>query len=325
MNNKIVLNESQDITSLLSMFPPGEHSWYEVKCNQEIDISLDNFNKDWQNDLSKVLSALANSGGGYLLLGVIENQEGICLDQLGINRKIKGNGTKKWFEDILRTMTEPFIQHLDVYEFSNYNGSKLDKTALYIIEINDSPIAPHQAKDKKYYIRTGSSSLPASHQIVMDILGRKKEPEIIPLFSLDITKKPDVIVFNIVLQNSGSVMAQIVSGFLHIPSFLIPKEKLNTDSTFHKNNVLVFETFISNIDVIGQYPTPILRGMCMYKTIDLRKDVWQLKPRVFLREKFYWQLAADNAPLRSGELSFSDLVIFENGIELKPFGKQENL
>lgn len=307
--NKINLNEEDTIDETLSKFPPGEHSWYEVKGNREIDKTDPSFNTGWENDLSKALSAIANSGGGYLLLGGHEDKSGIILENEGIKKDLQSNGTKKWIEDVFRQLTEPFIQKIDVYEFSKSITKTLLNTALYIIEIDDSPIAPHQAKDNKYYIRVGSSSRPAPHQIVMDIMGRKRDPRIDVDFYLDFHESTNTLILFTLLMNNGNVMANCVSGFLEIPLYLMDDTKFKNTTIINRHHIPYLEIPIGNMMNLGSYPSPILRDIVITIQIKLKAGELFNPSSKFGTNKIFWQLASDNSPLKKGEKFLKDVRI----------------
>lgn len=338
---KIVINENEDIDIVLSLFPPGEHDWYEVKGNREIDFTLPDLNPKWQEDLSKAISALSNSGGGYLVLGAIESTKNIKLDGNGINRKIKNNGTKKWLEDFLHTLTDPFIHGMNVYEFLKFQGVELPDTALYIVEIDDSPIAPHQAKDHKYYVRIGSSSKPANNQIVMDIIGRQKYPELKVTFTYGFVNRSDpnyllregerwVLIVNI--ENIGRVYAKYVNVILEIPRYLCHSGYIdNFEIPVFEKNYIKYARFVrenvitenKSLDeqILGRNPgrfDPILPGRNLAFAIPLADD-FEMHSMNFVRNnpEIYWYLYADNMPKLSEKISMKAIKIDQS----LPFNK----
>jgi len=305
---KITLNENEEIEKVLSQFPPGEHDWFEVKGNRFIDISQPNVNRNWESDLSKTIGAMANTGGGYIVFGADDSPNGCILDGYGIKRDIKGNGTKKWLEDILTTSTDPFIQNINVYEFTKSSEKQLTDTALYIVEVDDSPLAPHQSRDNKYYIRTGSSSRPASHRIVLDMLGRRKNPIIQVDFAFDLYEKERLIVLNTVLTNIGKVIANVVTGFLFIPNQLTPTHNAIKQRTSTRGNTEYWMIDISNINALGAFPTPILREISFLKSVQFYFDENNFS-YLYNSSSLYWEIAADNGPLVQGYKRLKEIVV----------------
>jgi len=301
-------DENANVNSVLSKFPPGEHSWYEVKGNREIDLTLPDYNKSWQNDLSKALGALANSGGGYLVLGGVEEPGKIVLDGNGINSRIKNNGTKKWLEDILPTLTDPFLNKIEVFEFKNSGDSLLSNTALYIVEVKDSTIAPHQSKDNRYYVRIGTSSKPAPHQIVMDIMGRRRDPILEVDFGMEIIHSQNLILLNQVITNIGNVLANVVSGFIYLPKFLMLDYTEYGNRTQKIENIEYQLIAFSNINRLGDFPTPIPREMCFVNTYALKNEYRRNNRDCFNSIKLYWEIASDNGPLFKGQKIFNEIA-----------------
>lgn len=331
--NKININEQDDIEKVLAAFPPGEHSWFEVKGNREIDLTLPSFNSGWQNDLSKAISAMANSGGGYLLLGAIESQSNILLDGKGINQKVKNNGTRKWLEDTLYKLTDPFLQRIDVFELTNFQGNQLAGTALYIVEIDESPIAPHQAKDNKYYIRIGSSSLAATHQMVMDIMNRKQHPEMKLSFSYGfvdilnpnhIKREGPAPVLIIDIENIGKIYAQYMNVILKVPKYLVDLSYASNEDLpiVEEDNLkylqIVRENVITEIEstdneIISRIPgryAPILPGrnhaFCIPLIGNFEDHCYNFREN---RPVIIWELYADNMPLQEGRYSLDQIRV----------------
>jgi hypothetical protein len=124
--------------------------------------------EELKQKISVAISAFANTEGGLFIVGVDKNGK--------IDGFLRYNGKqaiKDWIEQIIN------IEPLCNYEIKEIDGidSKgiisIDK-CIIIIKVYQSKIAPHMAYDKKYYIRSGSHSYPASHYIVEAIRLRSK-------------------------------------------------------------------------------------------------------------------------------------------------------
>lgn len=138
--------------------PAGEHDYFERKSGRLLD------DQDFRAKLSKALSAFANSGGGHIVLGLTNDGK---VDGVPIHRE--RTPISDWFEQIITNLLiyplKAFRVHV-VERRPNESTIPADKT-LIVIDVGDSPLAPHQAavpKDKPtYYYRAGSHSLVAPH------------------------------------------------------------------------------------------------------------------------------------------------------------------
>lgn len=231
--------------SNLDLLPHQELDWIEYKGRRSIDLSLPNISEnDVKNTLSKAISAFANSSGGYLVLGI--NNTTYTVDDGGVSRNIKTCGTKEWLEDIPPTLVDPVLPSFNVFEITSVQINEISdpSQAIYIIDIPDSPAAPHQANDLKYYGRIGRKSRPLSHRFVLDILGRRKDPQIELNFSLSIENgKPFLI---IILINKGNILANYVAGWVRIPKYLIPPLNINFDEIERVDNIEYMNIYIEN-------------------------------------------------------------------------------
>ena len=80
------------------------------------------------------------------------------------------------------SLVEPEIIGINVFEVQAAGTSSQigpDKS-IFVAEIPDSERAPHQStRDKRYYVRIGGSSQPASHRLIEDIRNRLKYPLVV--------------------------------------------------------------------------------------------------------------------------------------------------
>lgn len=104
------------------------------------------------------------------------------MDNGGVARLLKGRqSTREWLEDVIPTLTDYEIVGVNVYEIvGKANGSALaSDRSLYVVDVPDSDRAPHQSmRDRKYYVRLGGKSHPASHRLVEDIRNRARHPKL---------------------------------------------------------------------------------------------------------------------------------------------------
>jgi len=145
-----------------------EHDHIDRKSGRLLSESQ-NFNEK----MAKALSAFANSGGGHLIFGM-EDDATIS----GVEPQIGKTPTREWLEQKLPYFVEYPLQGFKVHQVvrattaSQIPGAK----ELYVIDVGDSRLAPHQAafpKDnKQYYYRQAGKSIAAPHHYLEALRNR---------------------------------------------------------------------------------------------------------------------------------------------------------
>lgn len=332
----------EDILSL----PQGEFDWLEGKGSRSIDISDPSVKIDQvRNLLSKAISAFANSGGGYLVLGVKDPCKGWGIDGGGIPTVLKNHPTREWLEDLIPHLVEPNLRSFNVYEVSSFDTPlhQIEGRAVYVIHIKESEQAPHQANDNVYYGRIGGKSRPLSHRFVMDILGRQKMPRFNAFASVKLhskksnsrpltffhpTSEAEIINHYCDLEfgvkNIGHVYAKYVNALIKIPhEWLGESDKESFSDSIEIINETRYITITKNntrrdvVDVAGagsefmyykygpSWFSPILPG---------RSFTWEVKldPAGFNANKnvtIIWSAHADNAGVQSGEIAADEIQV----------------
>jgi predicted HTH transcriptional regulator len=101
---------------------------------------------DHSNEISKAISAFANSDGGVIIYGVQEDKKHfpIMID-IGIDHSIFSH---ERLEQIIHGNITPRVDDLRIYPIP----LSIDRS-IYVVQIPKSYRGPHQAADKKYYKR----------------------------------------------------------------------------------------------------------------------------------------------------------------------------
>jgi len=142
------------------------------------------------NEISKDISAFANTSGGRIIYGIDE------IDSLpnSINW-INNKGVKERIESVILTNIQPEIKEYDIYSVENpTNPSK----AIFIVDIPESPDAPHMANNKKYHIRRNLISEPMEDLEVKNAIfrkGLKKALEFEVKQNLELSNKTNDLIF----------------------------------------------------------------------------------------------------------------------------------
>jgi hypothetical protein len=116
------------------------------------------------NTVCKAVSALANSAGGTLVIGV-ETRNSLPVQ---IDEGTPPPSRRDWLYQIISGGTFPAVELLEIREFQTSTG------AVYIVDVPTSPQAPHQSLDRKYYKRRGPHSEVMEHYEIEDVRNRPK-------------------------------------------------------------------------------------------------------------------------------------------------------
>ena len=104
------------------------------------------------------------------------------------------SGTRSWLEDVLPDLVSPRLPDINVFEvLSDGPGHQITQEEfVYVVDIPLSTVAPHQARDKRYYLRIAGKIRPMTHVHVMDVM-RRPEPQRSPSPSFLLTVKSSSI------------------------------------------------------------------------------------------------------------------------------------
>jgi len=320
--------------------PLGEFDWLEIKNRRGLDLTMSTVREgDVRENMAKAVSAFANSGGGQLVYGLINPTAPAgkwIVDDGGILTTVKGKTeTREWLEDIIPNLVEFPLSLFNVYAIlpSGPDSQLALNRAIYIIDIGDSPQAPHQSTyDNRYYARVGGKSRPLGHRLVSDIMGRRQHPKIELEFATErkfIKGQPskknqlfyiegtaseptsDVYEYelNIWVRNNGRVFAQYVNCFTLIPVPIIPLNKLRTELPGEFKEIegkMYLRFYKENTIGGGSRYDPILPGLAHSWTIYLKDNIDLTKMGDLV---IRWETFADNSSPIEGQIKVKEIKI----------------
>lgn len=164
------------------------------------------------NELSKDISAFANSAGGLMILGISE--EGIKTDEGTIKIFPKeitwGNISlsKEKLEDNIIAKIRPRIDGLKILPVRKSDGS-----VVFLISVPQSDNPPHMASDNKYYRRLNFRKVPMEHYEVADFFGKRRRPSLSLILEVENVKIQDSVyqfTLRLFVQNIGKAIARHV-------------------------------------------------------------------------------------------------------------------
>lgn len=154
-----------DLQALISS---GAEESLELEYKRSAALGRDSKSR---SEISKDVSAFANSNGGLLIYGVIEDgRVPKGLDQ-GVDPAVL---SREWLEQVIGSTIQPRIQGIKIKEIALSNA-----LSAFVVDIpKATTFAPHQAGDQKYYRRFNFESVPMHDYEVRDALRRATVPEL---------------------------------------------------------------------------------------------------------------------------------------------------
>jgi predicted HTH transcriptional regulator len=167
-----------------------------------------------KTEISKDVSAFANSAGGMIIYGIAEDNSPTHR-ATALSPIDPANCSKDRLEQIVNSRIQPRIQGLVIHPIPlsrQYPGK-----VIYIVQIPQSFTA-HQAYDKKYYKRFNFQAVPMEDYEIRQAMNRARRPT----YSVDLTttETGGEINFYGHVQNVSEVVGHEVSIILLVPNGL---------------------------------------------------------------------------------------------------------
>lgn len=286
-----------------------------------------------KKEISKDVSAMANSSGGIIIYGIIENPNHKYFPEKiePIDRK---DFSKEWLEQVINSNIFPRIDGIIIHPISLSSGLT---DILFVVEIPKSTTA-HQAGDFRYYKRYNFESVPMYDYEVRDVMNRRKTP----LFDLEIfyeieerkieSRWPTLPTgsnnggyetykrFKVVITNKGLIISNYVVFEIKIPSKLLSSNNYQVSATENigaeNYSVIRYNNTVRDIVDVEINPLtqpsfkygpsryePILPRLTFEKSISLETDVTPFSGII------YWTIYADDAEPKGGEIMIQDIKL----------------
>jgi len=280
-----------------------------------------------KKEITKDVSAMANSAGGVIMYGVAEYQEP---EKKHLPEKIdpidRTQFSKEWLEQVINNI-RPRIDGIVITPVPIDTGQS---HVVYVVEIPQSTTA-HQATDWRYYKRFNFLSVPMEDYEIRDVMNRSTKPDVQVTFDskrLSRGETNDLFALNVVVKNQGQLVvnhfklefafpnldglpfsshvAVQPTGFMSEEK---PSEKLVTTKTTDARAV-TFETGEEFIRVIYRSINVLFPNdqEDVSKALELK---YFMDSYVFRHQReippLEWTLYADDMIPQQGEISFSEL------------------
>lgn len=280
------------------------------------------------SEISKDVSAMANSSGGTIIYGLKE--DGNYASEID---PVDGEVcTKERLEQLIISNIKPRIE-CEIYPV---NDPAWGNKFVYVTEIKQSHTA-HQASDNKYYKRFNFSSVPMEDYEVKDIVNRYKKPDCEVVFwKLDEKSSSNSFVIKVILINTGCASiehAVVRFGFINYGPYLAPMLKNNnwTDPLYGssrgwKDSEGNFLFEICNKEKMLADEIKILddRFMLVCHVFgDAKKGIDEI---IGMNYEMNWELLAEDMNPKKGSIKYDEIfngVMGYQGGSISPLGNEE--
>lgn len=284
-------------------------------------------------DITKDVSAMANSAGGTLIYGIREPAEKTKAHfPEAIDPVERGQASKEWLENVIQTI-RPRIEGLAIHPVPIPGEPE---RVVYVVEIPQSSTA-HQAADFRYYRRYNFMCVPMQDYEIRDVMARRQHPHI-EIVCERITRSEEVSLGGVAgfrgetrteehpyirafAFNQGRKVAHYVKTRIYLPVGILNLETESTGESVTIGGEEYYRFCNSNLvrEVVGSSGPPFYvskYGDARYEPIlpdlELPLKEWEIDIAAFELKRsegarILWECYADDAPARTGEILLSDM------------------
>ena len=175
-----------------------------------------------KNEVSKDVSAFANSAGGTIVYGIIEKEH---LPERIDSGYDPADISREWLEQVINSRVQRRIDgvRITAIELTKTHPGKV----AYVVSVPQSFRAPHQAADKKFYKRFNFESVPMEEYEVRDAARRLDSPDLSLRFDVEIAPTlggdqaaPTVARISPIITNESPTPAEYIVVNIYIDSRL---------------------------------------------------------------------------------------------------------
>jgi hypothetical protein len=176
------------------------------------------------SELAKDVSSFANSAGGIIIYGIVEDSKHYPQNIDWINKSKEKGDPKETLENVILSTIHPLINNLIVKAIPS---AKDANSIVLIVDIPESPSAPHMANNR-YFKRLNFQAQAMEDDEVRALMGRRVRPNLIALLKFeDVFLKFDTsglsqpIKLNLAVRNTGKALAKYICIFVDFPQEMV--------------------------------------------------------------------------------------------------------
>lgn len=263
-----------------------------------------------KKEITKDVSAMANSAGGILIYGLREHSDPNKKHLAEKIDAIERNAfSKEWLEQVINNI-RPHIDGIIIHPISLSSGPN---DVAYAVEIPQSNTA-HQAQDHRYYKRFNFLAEPMEDYEIRDIMNRLTTPDAAVEFSYtknSITSPEHHYTLVVKIRNLGS---QVINNFQL--SFTFPQWDGNVQHIIHERDHIDCSQPSTNMFLIRYRSNKVLFPE---EEIDVGQEMairYMVNGPIYgkldgrRRPMVDWTLYADNMTPKTGAIPFEELQCF---------------
>lgn len=166
-----------------------------------------------KTEITKDVSAMANSGGGSIIYGMAEYQDDA---RRHLPEKIdpvsRSQFSKEWLEHVISNI-KPRIELIKIFPVEIPANPD---HVVYVVEIPKSTTA-HQALDFRYYQRYNFESQRMNDTQIRDVMNRRRFPTLSVSASIQFDSDGFKGTLHFEIRNTSDVLATHFAAFVHVP------------------------------------------------------------------------------------------------------------
>lgn len=289
-----------------------------------------------KTEITKDVSALANSVGGTIIYGVSE-YPAKAMSHLPekIDPISRAKISKEWLEQVISNI-RPRIDNLIIHAVPLIG---IPDHVVYVVEVPPGETA-HQAKDLKYYRRYNFESVPMADHEIRDVMGRIKHPNIeidfkfvrstvaqkYPFAIYGRKRNGDIVELVVTAINTGRILASYINCEISLPKVWLTDDPIDVmkRKPSHDEPHTIVRAANTVRDITGNDGFVAEYGAARYVPILPETGVEILRQQIssfLVVEQFdptqeqgsiSWILHADNAPSKRGQIAVKDIPV-DNG------------
>lgn len=248
-----------------------------------------------KNELSKDVSAFANSAGGLLVYGIQEVKHQPTQVDYGLD---PSEISKEWIEQVINSKISRRVDGVRIFQIP-LSGERLGRVA-YVVEVPASAAAPHMASDHRFYKRFNFECVPMEEYEVRDVSRRFTAPNLgLNVVPLEHTTRhrelPSFEKLSIYIENTSPAAADyaLIAFHLSAGAFEDVRGSVRASQIAFTLSGSLVPVYSYKVEWRGTLRLPLMQG-ARYHITDLTVMASETPAHVF------WEVLAPNSDSKRG-------------------------